>query len=37
MPVIHLRFKLLFKFKIDNGIPILNFYDDHNDTELIDL
>ena len=23
--------------KVDNGIPILNFYDDPNDKELLDL
>lgn len=30
-------FKFDFQFKIENGIPILNFYDNKQDNELKDL
>ncbi len=28
---------LIFNLQIDNGIPILSFYNDKNDKELLDL
>jgi CTD small phosphatase-like protein 2 len=28
---------MAFRFQLDNGIPIVNFYDNHNDDELVHL
>ena len=33
----HLLFKFIFIYQIENGIPIINFYDNKEDRELYDL
>lgn len=38
MLYIHLHIKFIFiLIQLNNGVPILNFYNDKNDTELLEL